>query len=228
MITEDAPRKSHARELTLALALVAVGALGLWPGARGEPDPLALLVWLALVSVPVGYFGGASGLRAWPWAAMIPAAWMGVESVADALSRRDLPAPAWAALAFTGLFALGFGAGRAWPGPRWRVTSALLLGSALLASLPLLGLELESAFPTALRARLLDLSPVTFVCECAGVDWMRQPVIYDALQTVDIDPSMRGPWSGALAGGIAFVVGSLAATSADCLAARRAPRTSRP
>jgi hypothetical protein len=50
-----------------------------------------------------------------------------------------------------------------------------------------------AAVPPPVEARLLDLSPATLVEECAGIDWTRNPVIYDAAGSADIDPSLRLP-----------------------------------
>lgn len=209
-----------ARDLFLALVLAFVGALGAWPGANGEPDPLALIVWLAIVAVPAGAFAGASGLRLWPIAPVVPACWLVAIGLADGLSRRDLPSPVWVSVAVCGLFAFGFACGRVAPALRWRGTAALLLCASALSSAPLLGLLLRAPFSARVNAFLLDLSPPTLLAECAGLDWMRHPIVYEAANTIDIDPGLRAARSAPLAGGIVFVVGCALAV----LAERRARR----
>jgi len=226
-LADAAPRPASlisARDLSVALALAFVGALGAWPGAHGEPDPLALIVWLSIVAVPCGAFAGASGLRIWPLAPVAPACWLAAIGIADGLSRRDLPAPAWVSAAVFGLFAIGFACGRVAPALRWRGTAALLLLSSALVGAALLGLVLRTPWPVRVNALLLDLSPATLLAECAGLDWMRHPVVYDAANTVDIDPLSRVARSAPLAGGIVFVVGCALALVAE----RRARRVRSP
>ncbi len=63
----------EARDLLLALAFACAGLPGAWPGANGEPDPRALLVWLALIALPIGYAVGCSRLRSWPLIPVVPA-----------------------------------------------------------------------------------------------------------------------------------------------------------
>ncbi len=212
------------RDLLLVLAIASVALLGAVPGARGEPDPSAFLVWLALWSLPAGFLCGASGVRIWPLAPVVPAAWMALFGFVISVSRRDVPGPVWAALAWSSLYALGFALGRSIPRARWRGTAALLLASALASGLCLSGAILRTPLPAAVRARLLDLSPATFLAECAGFDWMRHPVVYDAAMTVDIDPALRSAFRGSLAAPLAFVVTCAAALVADRVARRRAAR----
>ena len=102
----------HARHLLVALALAAAALPGALPGSRGDPDPVAFLTWLAFVAAPVGALAGGMRLPAWPNAAAVPGAWMVGLVAVDALAPRDLETPLWAALAASGLFALGFALGR--------------------------------------------------------------------------------------------------------------------
>jgi hypothetical protein len=76
--------------------------------------------------------------------------------------------------------------------------------------------------PPALAARLLDLSPVTLLAECSGLDWMRHPAVYAPAGAADIDPATRVAFSGALAGPIAFVVGCALATLGEGIGRARA------
>jgi hypothetical protein len=197
-----------ARDLGVALLIAAIGALGAWPGERGEPDPLALLVWLALIAMACGFACGAMGLRLWPASAVVPAVWMFLIGIVDALAEtRDLPRPLWAGCAIFGLFAAGFGLGSRFSSHLWRGTSLTLLVTAIACALPMCGALLRMPPSPRVTARLLDLSATALVAECAGVDWMRHPAIYDAASTESIDPSLRSPYDGRLAGGIVFVVG---------------------
>lgn len=213
--------KTTARDLALPLAVAAIGALGALPGTRSGADPVALLAWLALWSVPAGFVCGASGVALWPLAPLPPATWMGLAAIVDGLSPRDLPSPVWAALAWSGLFAAGFGAGRISPGRVFSGAGALLLAAALLCALPIAPGLLGSPLPPAVSARLLDLSPATLLAECAGLDWMRHPAVYAPAGTADIDPALRVAYHGALAGPLVFVVGCALAAAGEWIARAR-------
>jgi hypothetical protein len=213
--------KTSARDLVVPLAAAAVGALGALPGSRSGGDPVALLAWLALWCAPAGFLCGAGGVALGPLALLPPAAWMGLAAVVDGLSPRDLPSPAWGALAWTGLFAVGFGLGRLAPRRPFPGVAALFLAAALLAALPILGGNLAAPLPPAVSARLIDLSPATLLEECAGVDWMRHPALYDPAGSADIDPSLRVPFRGPLAGPLAFVVGCLITAVGEGIARAR-------
>lgn len=194
-----------SRELLFVLALGGWGAPGLLAGSRGVPDPLGALAWVSLIAPAGGYAAGARGVRLWPLAPVVPVIWMAIVGAADGFSERDLPALAWAALAVAGLFAIGFALPAAVGEFPWRGVGALLLLAGGLALLSLPGLVLRSAFPPRIAAHLLDVSPVTLAAECAGVDWMRHPPVYEGSATVDIDPTLRSPYRGEVAG--AWVLG---------------------
>ena len=225
-----------ARELVWVLAIAAVGAAGAWPGERGEPDPLALLVWLALIAPASGFACGALRLRLWPAAAVVPAAWMFLVGIVDALSEsRDLSRPVWASCALAGMFAAAFGLGRVSAtkelaasgriaAAALRNTGLVLLVTALASALPFLGEHLRTPPSASVNAHLLDIAPTTLATECAGVDWMRHPPIYDAASTADIDPGLRTPYDGRLAGGLVFVVGCALAWCLERVARRRDER----
>jgi len=215
------------RDFAVPVAVAAVGALGALPSATSGADPVALLVWIALWSAPAGFACGAAGTRHPALAALAPAAWMGLAAVVDGLSPRDLPSPAWGALAWSGLFAAGFGLGRLAPGRPFGGIAALFLFSALLAALPVATGHLAAPLPPPAAARLLDLSPVTLVEECAGVDWMRHPAVYDPAGSADIDPSLRIAYRGSLAGPLAFVVGCALAAVGVGLARARSKASAR-
>ncbi len=214
------PRVS-ARSLSIAFAIAAVGALGALPGSRSGPDPIALLAWLSLWSLPAGFAYGAAGLPLWPLAPVVPALWMALVALVDGVSMRDLASPAWCALAFSGLFAAGVGVGRLAPRSLWLGVGALLLLCGFLAMLPAGAGVLDRPWPPRVSALLLDFSPTTLLVECAGVDWMRHPAMYDAAATADIDPSLRTAWRGILAGPASFLLGCCLAVAGDRIARTR-------
>jgi hypothetical protein len=101
------------------------------------------------------------------------------------------------------------------------MSAACFLACGALNALAISGTWLASPLPPALAARLLDLAPATLLSECAGLDWMRHPAIYEPAGTIDIDPSLRVAWRGILAGPIVFLVGCAAAFAADRIAGRK-------
>lgn len=204
------------RHLAAALGLALLALPGALPGSRGAPDPVALLVWLAFLAPAVGVLAGGRRLSFWPLAASIPGAWMLLLVAVDALAPRDLDTPVWAAFAASGLFALGFALGRAIRPERCVPASAAVLGAAaLLVLAPVAGGYLRAPWPGGASALLLDASPATLLAECAGVDWLRHPAIYDAAGSADIDPRSRSPYSGPLAAGIVLVLGCTLALIAE-------------
>lgn len=210
-----------ARHLVLPFALAAVGCLGALPGAGSSADPVAFLAWLALWSAPAGLLWGARRTATGPLAWLPPGAWMGMLAIADGLSPRDLPSPAWAALAWTGLYAAGLGIGRIAPRARFSGVGALFLLAGLFCALPIVPGILGDPLPPPVSARLLDLSPLSLLAECAGLDWMRHRAVYDAAGTANIDPSLRIAFRGTLAGPIAFVVGCALAALGEGIARAR-------
>jgi hypothetical protein len=207
-----------AKDLVLPSVVAAVGALGALPGARSGADPVALLAWLALWSAPAGFLCGAAAIAIGPLALLPPGAWTGLYAIVDGLSPRDLPSPAWAALAWTGLYAAGFGLGRMSPRARFSGAGALFLLSGLLCALPIAPGLLGGPLPPPVSARLLDLSPLSLLAECAGLDWMRHRAVYDTAGTANIDPSLRIAYRGMLAGPIVFVVGCVLAAAGEGIA----------
>lgn len=222
MRTRRARRTVAPRELALAASIALFGAVGALPGARGASEPLALAAWLSIAAFPAGFLAGSSSLAPWPLAASIPAVWMGLFAFVDGFSPRDVPSPAWAALAWSGLFAAGYGAGHRCERVRFAGACVSFLGGALLCALPLWGSFARAPLPPRIAALALDAAPAVFVLECAGVDVARHPAVYDAASTVDIDPAMRTPWRGSLASPLALVLGCALAW----LLARRPARSS--
>ena len=58
-------------------------------------------------------------------------------------------------------------------------------------------------------AWLLDASPRAFVMEIAGFDWMRAESVYGPVGTDRISPTLRGPYTSAVAAAPLLVVGSM-------------------
>jgi hypothetical protein len=193
--------------------------------APAAPDPLVLLVWLALVAPAAGWLAGALRLHALVLAPVAPAVWAAALVVVDLSLERDLPAPAAACAVLAGLFLAGYGAGRALAAGRageGAVGSAALLAlGALLGGLATGGGLAAAPWPPALAARLLDLSPAALAAESAGVDWLRQPGVYASAGSAHIDPRTRRPYRGVLAGPSALVVGCALAAVGVALDRRR-------
>jgi len=214
-----------AARLAIALALAAAGGLGAL--ATGG-DAVDLLIWLAILAPAAGYLAGALGVGLLPYGLAAPGGWMVTLVVVAGWEGRDLATPLWAALAWTGLFAAGAGAGalgRALRGdPGWTGAGLLLLLATLLVALPGRGGATERPWPPAVARVLLDLSPATLVVESAGVDWMRHPSVYDPAGTARFQ---RSSYRGELAGPVALLVGCLLAAFARVVLARGIDRRRR-
>lgn len=184
-----------APRLVTALGVGSCGMLGLLPGPAGAFDVQAYATWLALLALPLGVLAGAARSQL---VLLAPAVlWLALLALANAraggagLPRADL---GWTAL--VGLYCLGGAIGVAAPGARWPCAGLAFLAAGLLCALPLGAALLAEPWPPALAARLLDLSPVGLVLECAGSDWMRDPLVYVSAGTADIGPDLRGAWRG--------------------------------
>ena len=200
-----APPPGQLRALSIGLGLGAVGALGALPARSGAADSLALLTWLALVAAPAGYLYGAARADLLRFGAVAPACWMVALALADAPSPTGLATPVWAAAVATGLFFAGAALGRLWSEAMWAGAGALFLCMSLSSGLALRGGAWSTPWPPATAAVLLDLSPVTLVCESAGVrDWMWREGVYEP---AGVDRLTRRPWRGSLAGPTVLVVG---------------------
>ena len=221
-MTAGASRPAAA-SLLRAVALAATALPGALPGQRGVADPVALLVWLACIAPAVGALAGGARSIAGAHAAAVPGAWKILLALVDASAPRDLASPLAAGAAGAGLFLAGFAVGRALPPERTLAAAGGLAGcAALLVVLPLAGGWLAAPWSGPATAVLLDLSPATLLAECAGVDWLRHPAIYDAAGTADLDPARRSPYVPALAGGIALVLGCALAVAAARIDRQRA------
>jgi hypothetical protein len=91
----------------------------------------------------------------------------------------------------------------------WGGAGALLLTTSLASGLALRGGAWSVPWPARTAQLLLDLSPVTLVCESAGVrDWMWREGVYEP---AGVDRLARRPWRGSLAGPTVLVVGCVLA-----------------
>ena len=212
------PRPARRTPLSAGLALGVItlsGALGLLPGTAGWFSAAGLLAWLALWALPAGFLAASAAIGR--LAALPPLLW----AVLGVAVGSGLDDPVGGVLAVAGLYALGFALGRLWPGRALVGAGLLLLGTGLLTALPSAGGALEQPWPALVTARLLDLSPVVWVFESAGVDWMRHPSVYELAGAGDLDPDLRVAWGGWRAA-LFFLAG---ASMAALLAARlRGPR----
>jgi len=218
------------RELGAALALAGAGALGALPLGAGPADPVGLCVWIAAIAPAAGALAAAAGLHGLVLAPVVPVGWAFALVALDATRASGLPTPAWAAVAWSGLFAAGFGVARAVaprPAAGVRVAAWLLVLGALAAALPvgsgIVRFDTGAVAP-AWRARALDLSPASLVVESAGVDWLLQPALYARARTSDIDPALRRAYRGRLAAPLVLVVGFALAAGGSALSRRNAAR----
>jgi hypothetical protein len=210
------------RDALAVLVLVTLlGGLGVLPGAAGALDPVTLLGWLALWAPAAGVLCGAHGVRLFPFGLVAPGTWLLLVAVLGADGVRGPATPLWAGAALGGLFALGVALGRLVHGPApraaglaLRTAGLALLGGLALALLPtgggLLagGAELARTHPRA-AARLLDLSPLVLVLDCAGWDWTHaHPELYAG---AGVEWFQRRPWPASLAGPASLVVGCMLA-----------------
>ncbi len=189
------------RTLGAASPLACLVALVLFGGPYG---PEVVLVAAALSAAPLGAF---TGMLPAPGASAIGLA-AGFALVA--LTAIGFGGGPWALAALLGLAAFGravaAAAGRTWV-QRGAAALALLALGAGLHGLAVRGGLGRAPWPPLVAARALDLSPVTLVAECAGLDWLRRPAIYGPAGADSIGPTERAPYDPMLAGGLALVLG---------------------
>lgn len=193
------------KPLLLLLAPATLGCLGLLPGPRGS-DPIALLVWLALVAPACGAWARRLGLRLLPHTLGIVGCFGFALAAAGAVGTRMVPSFAGGLAVVAGLVALGWLLG-GWL-ERWSTSggSVLLvaLGSSLVGLAPAAGFLLGRPLDAGWAAWTLQASPVVATLAAAGIDVLRHPLVYDSAAT-----SLSGPWSswaeGSLAPAVAFV-----------------------
>jgi len=213
-------RPTQLRSLGLGIGL---GALGSLPACVPGCDSFALLAWLACVAPAAGAFAGAAGVDPLRFGAVAPALWaVALALLGAAEERASLPAPAWGALAWTGLFFAGMGVGAL---ARAGAASAagLALAAALLVGLPSRAGLPGAPWPPRAASALLDLSPFVFLGECSGVRdmaWHRS--LYASVGT---DRFQRSPWSAPWAAVTVLALGLGCAWSLDRRRFRPAARS---
>lgn len=186
-----------------ALATTAAGTLGLLPSTRGAGDPIAFATWLALAAPALGLLAGARRSR---WMLLLPPAfWVALLLACGSHAR--LPQPALAGVAVAALYALGALLGALRRPPALAEAAFALLVTGFLAALPASAGRLAEPWPPAVAARLLDLSPEGFVLESGGIDWMRTPEVYEAVDSSSIGPELRRPWTGSRAAPLLLAIG---------------------
>lgn len=208
--------------LAFALGSFAFLGLGLLPAGAGPLDAHAALVWWTLWAVPVGVLAGAavSPVRSALGAAL---GLLALLVLLASFGSREVPSVIGAALVLVGSLGLGVGLG-ALVGRAGALQAA---GLSLCVALLLAGLPTGGGlFPTppavqrpALGSLLLDLSPLSWTLESAGVDWERHPAIYGPAGT-DWFSGERRPFRGSLFGPLALLVGALAAVGGTAHRAR--------
>lgn len=178
--------------------------------------------------------GAASGgWGAWTWAALwAPAA--GVLAAGLLPARMALvpllftwlgllllgpgPDPVAGATAVGALGAVGWAAGPR-PASVTAVALALAAGGLLAGAATLWGAAVVPLEP-GLTALWLDASPVGWVCESAGLDWMRHAAIYEAAGSGDLDPGLRSAREGLLGPALLLAVALVAGAGRRRLAGR--------
>jgi hypothetical protein len=134
-----------------------------------------------------------------------------------AFSQRMVPEPACALAVIAALGLCGYALARAL---RVEATTLLVLSTGL-CLLPSVPGWIGEPLPPQYSARILDLSPWTWVMEAAGLDWLRHAAIYEPAGALDIDPGLRqafAPWPTALTMGLIAV---LSVAAAEVLLRRR-------
>jgi len=208
------------RLIAQSLGIAGLGWLCLLDAGRAGSSIHGCLAWLCLLSLPAGILASARGARFWIHGLLVPAIWC---FLLVWLSLRDelrLPNPAGAMAAITGLFAMGFALGCCLRGARVRLAALALLGFLLLAgSAQRGGLGRPGVNPAkdqpALARTLVNLSPLVFVLECAGLDWTHaNPQVY---QQSGVEWFPRSAYDGRVAGLGILILGAALASLADRL-----------
>lgn len=179
-----------------------------------------VLGWAALAALPLGMLAARVSLGIFAW--MPLGLWCVALAWSLVLSPRLVPTPLYAGFVVAGLYAAGHGLVRG-----WRVGSRAVEGGFVLCVFlclaPASSGWLGRAWDPALASRLLDLSPWSLVFEAAGIDWMRHAAMYEPAGALDIDPSLRQPYTPALAGTLALVLGCALALGGELRARRKHP-----
>jgi len=185
---------SLARDFGLCIVLV---LSGVWPRfLLGEETALANWIWMGLWAPAAGSLAATFDRQRFAWA--VPVVWTLALSflVGGALH------PSHGATAVTALYLLGLASGAPSQSP-WSRASIWLLITCLLCALPAAGGMWADAPAAGFLSAALDASPIVWVCEHAGFDWMRHISIYERAGAGNLGPEQRMAWSGgALPGAI--------------------------
>jgi len=188
--------------LSSLVVVLVIGSAGL---AAGFGAPVMILSWLALTATSCGAWMGRWARKPQAWAP--PLVWAAVLFFTGVV-----PEPLPASLAIFGLYAAGMGLGARLSPQRAAGVALLVVGGLSLA--PTFGGGLDRPWPAEVTSSLLDASPVAWVAESGGIDWMRHPAVYDAAGTADIGPDLRTGRRSWLAAVVLLVLGCLSSLSA--------------
>ncbi|MFT4539359.1 MAG: hypothetical protein ACI835_001805 [Planctomycetota bacterium] len=193
-------------------AIVAVTLIGLLPLVTTphatSDSGLEMMLWLALWAAPAGSLLSSGRLLRRMSALIVWAIAAAVTTHADVDASGPLASMSLAGFELViAVYALA-GLLAAWTHRRFAVAASTWLLALSLAYLPSFAGVLGSApWSPACTARLLDLSPQVYVAERRGVDWLRDPRVYDAVGASSIGPDLRTPHRGFLAGWALLVLG---------------------
>ena len=212
-----------ASTLLGAAAWSALGR-GLAPGASSLPEvapldpavvtPAAGLLVATCLTAAVGGLGEAPRGRA--LLTLLGPAILLALLQGTPLGLDRFPEPTPAAMVLLGLGAAGGALAPAGPAGAGVLLAAGVRRAALLV---VLGWFLDGAaagwgvlrpippWPPGVAALLLDLSPTALLMEAGGVDWMRDPAVYDAVGTDRLGPGIRPVRSAPVAGTTTLLVG---------------------
>lgn len=168
-------------------ALTSTGWLALVLGNGGTQAGLSCWIWLALWAPAAGAL--ASAFRP-TWQALLPALiWGGGLLQSETCAATDGMAGSCAVMSL-------YFAGWALPGRGVAAAAFWLLLGGTLSALPSAGGIWFAPPGAAWLLITLDLSPVVWVTELAGVDWMRHFSVYESAGAGDLAPDQRQAWSG--------------------------------
>ncbi|MFT7668177.1 MAG: hypothetical protein ACI8X5_000864 [Planctomycetota bacterium] len=151
---------------------------------------LSAWIWLALWALPAGALAGSLGPS---WLRYLPLA---VACSLACFFANGLGTPFVGAIAICSLYLMGFALRGAVGALSWSVAAGILFCVGVLCALPSAGGTLREPFAPVLLATLLDLSPLIWVMESAGADWMRHPSVYEIAGSADLGPELRVAYSG--------------------------------
>ncbi len=204
---------SHAGSYTLVAMVVAVTVenSGLVSASGAVPS---LAVW-ATLALGLGAMIAALVHRWVPRLALrVPALLVGLLVTTWAAFASSGVEDLQRCLGMTALGVLGMACVPASPGRLpvglARAAALLVLAWVLDGAAAAWGLFMETPpWSPEVAARLLDVSPRSFVMEIAGFDWMRSETVYEPVGTDRIPPMLRVPYRPVVAATPLIVLGSL-------------------